>query len=440
MDPLIPPSAGGRDGLTPTLPNKYQKRWGEWHCHKVNEASYVKSVEAAPAVGYILNGAQPPNEDRIEDYEFFPIKNGFGVMPYPGTWWIYWVQPSSAAGSEQYVLKPAVNLRGLELLLAIESFPQGFDLIKWGGTLLSAAQAGSADANFAKALVAGLVNTRPSLYSAGAADWVIHKGEAASASAGRLASDWVGAYQLASLHGRDTGDGSMRPIEARGSALAVATNLYRLLVDAQPRLYDWASTNLHTQMGGRDSAADNFDHAIVQQGRESGYHSSIRGRRFLISGEGVAQALTSGFTATIPQVIVVPGAALDFVVRKITASMSIVAGTPPALMRVVLDTANRYSSGGTSRTPFNMNGGSAAAAAFTQVKDGAAAITATAAGGGTREMGTQVLKTLVGEPYVREYEDGLIVPSSGSLLLYFYAGDTAGRVHWEIEGEEVNVQ
>ncbi len=100
---------------------------------------------------------------------------------------------------------------------------------------------------------------------------------------------------------------------------------------------------------------------------------------------------------------------------------------------VVLDTTDRFSAGGTSHTPQNMNGDVTTASATSFLSNP----TATAAGAGTRiVMSTAVDTRNNAIPFMILFKDGLLIPKPGSLLVYTVR-NVAPEWRFAFEWEEI---
>jgi hypothetical protein len=84
-----------------------------------------------------------------------------------------------------------------------------------------------------------------------------------------------------------------------------------------------------------------------------------------------------------------------------------------------------------------MNNGNVIAATQARALE---APTATAEGGGTRDVDVIGGKLAAGEPMIYEPEDGLVIAGGGSLLVYLNSGTAATTEDVVIEFEDVNVQ
>lgn len=111
-------------------------------------------------------------------------------------------------------------------------------------------------------------------------------------------------------------------------------------------------------------------------------------------GAGIAQAITTAFSATAVPLVMVNGSANVSIIPHYIRLVNTAAGasTTSSLMALSIDTANRYSSGGTdlSSLIFNSNSALGPASAVSVLRFGT--VTASAAGGGTRYVTNASLK------------------------------------------------
>lgn len=111
-------------------------------------------------------------------------------------------------------------------------------------------------------------------------------------------------------------------------------------------------------------------------------------------GTGVAQAITTSFSATAVPLVMVNGSSTVSVIPHYIRLVNTAAGasTTSSNMALSIDTANRYSSGGTdiSSLIYCANTAMGPASALSTLRFGT--VTATAAGGGTRYMANAALK------------------------------------------------
>lgn len=112
------------------------------------------------------------------------------------------------------------------------------------GNTVNAIEARNADANgdFTKTLIGLLANSRLSAYQGSAADWSLLGHEILTTITGEAHGSQTWLRAAAAAFGRDTGDNTVRAIEARAATAGQAVTLYRLLADSSTRGYDLNST------------------------------------------------------------------------------------------------------------------------------------------------------------------------------------------------------
>lgn len=172
--------------------------------------------------------------------------------------------------------------------------------------------------------------------------------------------------------------------------------------------------------------------------RQDGYAAARRGRRFYATDLTPATALTctAGFLATTPALLLANNAAAlsAVILRNINLSIKT---APGDLLQVVvaIDSADRYSAAGTAVVPQGTN---------TDIANLVLSIfytmpTASAAGAGTRYIYNGVFPGTKGTNVDIEFLDGVIIGSTGSILIYVFSSSGAGApaVLWNVEFEEV---
>lgn len=269
------------------------------------------------------------------------------------------------------------------------------------GTAADASDA-DADADFTKTLIGGLSNSRLAGWDSTATDWK------------RLETNTAG------------GSAGLSPVRQR------------LLVDAQARGVEKGGTVDHI-LALRDDPATAGSALGVIESRATGFWASLRGRKYVVTSEGGAITVTNGFTATTPRLTIECGATKELMVRKIKLSC-LLAGTTNLQYRIVIDPDARYSSGGTAVTlgaRTNMNGGDSTVAGFTAHYG---AITATATDADEREIEYGTIVNVTGNSIEITFDDGLIIPASGTLLLYLMDAGGVATIAANVQLEECNVQ
>lgn len=168
------------------------------------------------------------------------------------------------------------------------------------------------------------------------------------------------------------------------------------------------------------------------------YHASKLGRRFSITHQTPSTDITGGtsFSATAPDFILYGASvARRAVISSMMLSQSGTVAGATVFYTIAIDTANRYSSGGTLVTPQNMSGDSSNTSVWT-FRTGA---TATAAGAGTRYLGTFSAPATLGILTSIDCGDGVLLGTgasgvfTGSLLIYAWAGTTGPSLKFQLE-------
>jgi hypothetical protein len=176
----------------------------------------------------------------------------------------------------------------------------------------------------------------------------------------------------------------------------------------------------------------------VVQARESGYAAAKRGGRFAGCNQTPGTELTTpstAYDATKPSVMLrINSASIRAVVRRLQFMISTAGGAAPVWYALVLDTADRYSAGGTAITPQNQNEESATPAVALLYETP----TATAAGGGTRVIAHGVCANTIGVLVDLDLSDGVLMGHTAStLMLYVWTGTSAVKIVYDAEWEEV---
>ncbi|MGH9317723.1 MAG: hypothetical protein ACRD1P_11540 [Thermoanaerobaculia bacterium] len=158
----------------------------------------------------------------------------------------------------------------------------------------------------------------------------------------------------------------------------------------------------------------------ILEARESGFLSSIRGRRFIATPQTAGATLTAqaAFVATTPTLMLrqAAGATETEVIRSL--SLTSFAATPAAIRVVVmLDPDDRFSAGGTTIVPQNPNEGSAAASGITSFLENP---TATAADADERIIYNGGFPGGIGASLTLGFRDALILVGVGTLLVYIF--------------------
>jgi hypothetical protein len=140
-------------------------------------------------------------------------------------------------------------------------------------------------------------------------------------------------------------------------------------------------------------------------------------------GTGVAQAVTTGFSATAVPLVMVNGSSTVRVIPHYIRLVNTATGasTTSSLAALSIDSANRYSSGGTDLTGLIVNSNSALgpASAVSVLRFGT--VTASAAGAGTRYFANASLKVqaaacwVVGDEVLFTFGDPAMAGPAGAL-------------------------
>lgn len=140
-------------------------------------------------------------------------------------------------------------------------------------------------------------------------------------------------------------------------------------------------------------------------------------------GTGVAQAITTSFSATAVPLVMVNGSASVRIIPHYIRLTNTAAGasSTSSLCAISIDSANRYSSGGTDLTTLivNSNTSLGPTSAVTALRFGT--VTASAAGGGTRYVGNASLKVqaapcwTVGDEVLITFGDPAMAGAAGNL-------------------------
>jgi hypothetical protein len=171
--------------------------------------------------------------------------------------------------------------------------------------------------------------------------------------------------------------------------------------------------------------------------RDHGYAAVARGRRFFTTHQTPGTAVTgqTSFVATTPTFLLNNAAATRGAILRsiILAQAGTVAG---GLIELVLaiDSANRYSAGGTAVVPQNGNSDSATASLVTAFRFNP---TASAAGAGTRYLAPGAVPASLGTITTISFNDGVYIGVTGSILLYTWAATTGPTWRFTFEWEEV---
>lgn len=173
----------------------------------------------------------------------------------------------------------------------------------------------------------------------------------------------------------------------------------------------------------------------MAQDRAARYYTSLRGQRYACCHQTPGTGVTgqTSFAATTPTFLLYQaGVASRLVLAGMTLTqIGAVAGGNIGIA-LAIDSANRYASGGTAITPAPMLAGGSRAALAT-FRTGA---TASAAGSGTKYIFETLVAASVGEVTSLDFKDGIIIPATGSVLIYTWAAVTGPTWAFSIEFTE----
>jgi len=167
--------------------------------------------------------------------------------------------------------------------------------------------------------------------------------------------------------------------------------------------------------------------------RESGFIAAANARRFAWSHQTPGTRVTgqTSFVATTPTFLLANSAATKCVILRslcLTQAGSVAGGD--ISITVAIDSAYRWSTGGTAVVPANTSCDTATASGLTKAVTNP---TATAAGAGTRYLGTKVVPAEIGRTTTLEFRDGVIMRATGSIAVYTWAATTGPS--WEFAGD-----
>lgn len=174
-------------------------------------------------------------------------------------------------------------------------------------------------------------------------------------------------------------------------------------------------------------------------GRRDAYDASIRGRRFIATNVFNTPILLPVAPAdTAPTLMLrLSGVSRKVAFRSIMFSLTTAGGAPADHVRtiLVLDTADRWTAGGTVHPAYSMNEESPIASVITAFYS---LPTATAAGATARPETHIATQNSAGIPFGINYGDGLILGKTSSLLFYtFTTAGTAAQALFTAEWDEM---
>lgn len=299
-----------------------------------------------------------------------------------------------------------------------------------------------------------LTNSRTAVFreTGGGSGWNALSGDAVSLATGKAEDLIVGNYCINISHGSDNTAGGtpvMRAIESRSITNwdGVGSSLIVQGVNSFNTLLDPVGAGSFARHGGlREITGANPIAAGTLQMRHAGYWAGLRDRKFNLCspGDNVFQSVAGAYGPTTPSILLVAPSTNEWMIGKITLSPLTAITAVTLKVRIVVDPDNRYSSGGASVIPTggfkstNRGGSGTLTPTQARVNDGvAAAIVATAADNDEIEYGDFVF-TDNETPLTLDFESGLIVPPSGTLMILVWNGSINGT--WNVELESANVQ
>ena len=232
--------------------------------------------------------------------------------------------------------------------------------------------------------------------------------------------------------------GGSAPPDVLSNISAQNTTINRLATSALINVYDNISGQIRGVVGYQELSSPGLELLSTTDSRESGWPSSRSGRRYTCKSPnmtGVAAA--TGFVTTTPTFLLVAGATNELTIRRVTVSLPLIGTSTTFRAGIKTDTADRFSAGGTARAPVTMNNGNAVA---TTVARNLETPTATAEGGGTRDVDVKSGNITSGSVIEFNFKDGLIIAASGSFLLYVVTATAGATIDYVIEFEDANIQ
>jgi len=303
-----------------------------------------------------------------------------------------------------------------------------------------------ADTDMGASFIGLLTNARLGVFDFGAGTYTRATGRAPGNLVGASPTSFDAINMNGILFGVDnTGAAVLRSVEARNFDVVgdVSSGLIGLLCNTRnslfiPRDLEWGFFTGIRADSLSSSVAEQSGGASVYQARESAFAAGLRGRRFYSTHQTPNTAITAqaSFVATTPTFMLRQAAtAVRVILRSITLFI-INTPTDDVRVTVTIDTADRFSAGGTSHTPQNVNEESATASGITSFLSNP---TATAAGAGTRYLVNALLDNTAPSRLSIDFKDGVLLSTTASLLVYVFGngGATPADVFWIFEWEEV---
>ena len=154
-----------------------------------------------------------------------------------------------------------------------------------------------------------------------------------------------------------------------------------------------------------------------------GFASAFEGRRYSVTHQTPSTDVTgqTSFVATTPTFLFYQSAAdTAFVLNSMQLSQSGTVAGDDVFISLAIDSTSRFSSGGTAVTPQGMYSGESTSANVTFCYNP----TASAAGSGTRYLGTWAANADTGVITSIDFHDAVIIGATGSILVYTWAATT----------------
>jgi hypothetical protein len=249
--------------------------------------------------------------------------------------------------------------------------------------------------------------------------------ELPSAISGRGTSAVFALYTAAIATGIDnTGAAVLRAVEARNPFAAEDPTLIRLHTAAWSQSYNAFTGAVQGNIGLTTDPSTGLITPLSLDARESGAAATLKGNRYSFTHQTPGTLITAQatFVATTPTLLLYnsAGNATTIILRTVRVVV-LEATVAPVMICVAIDTADRFSAGGTVITGQNWSEASAIAYPGTAFRFNA---TATAAGAGTRYLWTDAIPTGLGGSITIGFKDGILVSGVGSILIYCW--DSAG--------------
>lgn len=430
-DPNRLPKTGGEGAVL--APNRINLPNAQWTSVHVTHPALVIPITEGSTFYF-----RPKDKRAIANAEYYPGRGGYGFLHAPGTWEIY----NASGASRDCVILDAYN--GIGALIF-----GGLRIIGTGGA--ADVRDADADADFAAALLGMVVNARNSILNIGSSDWARWTGDTGSAAAGRALASIVAPWTLSIVAGADAagaGPARIAQVSNMDAAADVAQANFGLLNNSRMAVREVSGTGDYARVLGLDETNASGTAAAAQlQMRSAGYFACLRDRLFVMClAQGQTGVFNAAFAATAPMFLFVAPATNEWIVKRLIVSAQ---GAWPTntRLRIVTDPDNRYDAA-TAPTSFIPTGGfksknRGGSGTLTPTRavydDGVTAITATAADNDELEYGDFGDFGSSNAKLVLDEESGLIVPPSGSLLVYGWStlGTELASIFLEVESANV---